>query len=300
LDFAREPSRDPFFLVVSFSHPHDPWEIPGRYWERYDPEAIAAPSVPAVPASQADPHSLRLREMLGVDEADLSAAQVRTARHAYFAAISYVDERIGEVLAALRGAGLADETIVVFTADHGEMLGERGLWYKMSFFEPSVRVPLIVWAPARIPAGRVAGPVSLLDVAPTLLGLAAHPDADEIAAELDGASLAPLLDGRATAGPRDVVSEYLAEGVTSPAFMIRRGQHKFVSCGTDPDRLYDLARDPKELVNQAEDSEHADLRLALRDAVASVWDAEALERRVLESQRARHLVAPALASCGLS
>jgi choline-sulfatase len=295
-EFAREPSRDPFFLVVSFSHPHDPWEIPGRYWERYEPESIAPPSVPPIPAAQADPHSLRLREMLGVDEAGLSEAQVRTARHAYFAAISYVDERIGEVLGALRGAGLADETIVVFTADHGEMLGERGLWYKMSFFEPSVRVPLIVWAPGRVPAGRVAEPVSLLDVAPMLLDLAAHPRADEVAPDLDGTSLAPLIFGRAAAGPRDVVSEYLAEGVTSPALMIRRGTHKFVSCPTDPDQLYDLARDPHELVNLAERPDHSDLSRAFRDAVAARWDAEALERRVLESQRERHLVARALAT----
>src|SRR5919106_4221517 len=280
-DFAREPSRHPFFLAVSFTHPHDPWEIPARYWERYDPDAIPPPSVPAIPASQDDPHSLRLREMIGVDEAGLSAAQVRTARHAYFAAISYVDERIGELLAALRGAGLADETVVVFTADHGEMLGERGLWYKMSFFEHSARVPLIVSAPGRVRAGRAAEPVSLLDLAPTLLELAADTGADEI--ELDGASLGPLLDGRAAAGRRDVVSEYLAEGVTSPALMIRRGRHKFVSCGTDPDQLYDLARDPHELDNLAERSEHSDLRGALRDAVAAQWDVQALERRVLES-----------------
>jgi choline-sulfatase len=293
-DFARSRDRDPFFLVVSFTNPHDPWEIPWRYWDRYDPDAIPPPRVPPLPASQDDPHSLRLREMIGVDEAGLSAAQVRTARHAYFAAISYVDERIGELLAALHRAGLADQTVVVFTADHGEMLGERGLWYKMSFFEPSARVPLIVWAPGRVPAGRVAAPVSLLDVAPTLLELAADTGADEV--ELDGTSLAPLLDGRAAAGPRDVVSEYLAEGVTSPALMIRRGPHKFVSCGTDPDQLYDLADDPHELVNLAERSDHSDLRVAFRDAVAARWDVEALERRVLESQRERHLVARALAT----
>jgi choline-sulfatase len=296
LEFARERHRDPFFLVVSFSHPHDPWEIPGPYWDRYDPDAIPPPSVPALPASKADPHSLRLRQMLGVDEAGLTEAQLRTARHAYFAAISYVDERIGELLAALRAAGLDDETIVVFTADHGEMLGERGLWYKMSFFEPSVRVPLIVSGPGRMPAGRVAEPVSLLDLAPTLLELAADPGANEFAAELDGASLAPLVDGRAAARRGDVVAEYLAEGVTSPALMIRRGPHKFVSCGTDPDQLYDLDRDPHELVNLAERSEHADLRRMLREAVAARWDVETLERRVLESQRDRRLVAPALAA----
>jgi choline-sulfatase len=293
-DLARESSRDPFFLVVSFSHPHDPWEVPGRYWERYEPDAIEPPSVPAIPLSQADPHSRRLREMLGVDEAGLSAVQVRTARHAYYAAISYVDERIGDLLAALRDAGLGDETIVVFTADHGELLGERGLWYKMSFFEASARVPLIVCAPGRVPAGRVGEPVSLLDLAPTLLELAADPRAEEL--EPDGTSLTPLLDGRTASRPADVVAEYLAEGVSSPALMIRRGPHKFVSCAGDPDQLYDLAHDPHELVNLADRPASADLRRAFRGALAERWDVGALEQRVLESQRERRLVAEALAT----
>jgi choline-sulfatase len=295
-DFARERIRDPFFLVVSFSHPHDPWEIPGRYWERYDPDAIVPPSVPAIPLSKADPHSRRLREMLGVDEAGLSALQVRTARHAYFAAISYVDERIGELLDAVRNTGLEDDTIIVFTADHGEMLGERGLWYKMSFFEPSLRVPLIVRATGRVPPGRVIEPVSLLDLAPMLLEFAAHPRAEELAATLDGTSLAPLVDGRATTRRAAVVAEYLAEGVTLPALMIRRGPHKFVSCGADPDQLYDLAQDPHELVNLADRSVHAELSRAFRDAMAARWDVDVLEQRVLESQRERRLVAEALAA----
>jgi choline-sulfatase len=165
----------------------------------------------------------------------------------------------------------------------------------MSFFEPSVRVPLIVCAPGRISAGRVVEPVSLLDLAPTLLELAAYPRAEELAAELDGASLAPLLDGRAATRPAQVVAEYLAEGVTSPAVMIRRGPHKFVSCGADPDQLYDLARDPHERVNLAERSANADLRRAFRDALAARWDVGALEQLVLESQRERNLVARALA-----
>jgi choline-sulfatase len=293
-DFARRRGGDPFLLVASFSHPHDPWEVPGRYWDRYDPDAIAPPSVPAPPLSQADPHSRRLREMLGVDEAGLSEAHVRTARHAYFAAISYVDERVGELLAALRDAGLADETIVLFTADHGEMLGERGLWFKMSFHEPSARVPLIVSAPGRVLARRVAEPVSLLDLAPTLLELADDPRAEEL--DPDGTSLAPLIDGRAVSGPAAVVAEYLAEGVSSPALMIRRGAHKFVSCAGDPDQLYDLDNDPLELVNLAERRTGADLRDAFRAALAERWDVAVLEQRVLESQLERRLVAEALAT----
>jgi choline-sulfatase len=93
-----------------------------------------------------------------------------------------------------------------------------------------------------------------------------------------------------------VVAEYLAEGVISPALMIRRGQHKFVSCGADPDQLYDLAHDPHELVNLAQSSANADLCRAFRDAVAARWDTADLEQRVFESQRERHLVLQALAT----
>ena len=289
-DFAREGAGDRFFLLVSFTHPHDPWEVRGRYWDLYERAAIDPPTVPAIPLSEADPHSRRLRQMIGIDEARISDEQVRTARHGYYAAISYVDERIGEVLAALRDSGLDEETIVVFTADHGEMLGERGLWYKMSFFEPSVRAPLIVSAPGRIAPGRRAEAVSLLDLAPTFVELAT---ADR-AAEMDGRSLAALLDGDAADGPAEVVGEYLAEGVTSPAVMIRRGPHKFIRCDGDPDQLYDLESDPHELVNLAERPTHAELRGSFGELVAARWDMVDLERRVLASQRERQLVAAAL------
>jgi choline-sulfatase len=288
-DFARAGGRDPFFLLVSFSHPHDPWEVRPRDWERYDRDAIDPPSVPPVPAAEADPHSIRLREMIGIDEATLSPEHVRTARHAYYAAISYVDERIGDVLSALADAGLDGDTTVILTADHGEMLGERGLWYKMSFFEPSARVPLIVSSPGRVSPGRRAAPVSLLDVAPTLLELTSAPPG--AAAEMDGSSLVPLLEGRAAERRSDVVAEYLAEGVTSPAIMIRRGRHKLIRCEGDPDQLYDLEDDPRELVNLAERPSHAHLRGELRAEADARWDLHDLEKRVLESQRERRLVA---------
>jgi choline-sulfatase len=295
-DIARGRAPEPFCLVVSFTHPHDPWEVRGRYWDRYPADAIDLPAVPAPALAEADPHSRRLREMIGIDDAPLTDAQIRNARHGYYAAISYVDERIGELLEALRDAGLDDRTVVALTADHGEMLGERGLWYKMSFFEPSVRVPLIVAAPGRLAARRVPEPVSLLDLAPTLLDLAGHPDAGELSAGMDGSTLAPLLGGRASAGGRVVVSEYLAEGQTAPAVMIRHGAHKLVRCESDPDQLFDLTEDPSELVNLAERPAHADVRSALSEEVAARWDLRDLERRVLDSQGERRTVAEALAT----
>jgi choline-sulfatase len=293
-DLARHRRADPFFLVVSFTHPHDPWELRPHYWQRYDPAAIDAPAVGPIPRDEADPHSIRLRDMCGVDDAGLTPDQVLTARHAYYAAVSYVDERIGEVLAALRDSGLEQDTIVVFTADHGEMLGERGLWYKMAFFEAAARVPLIVRAPGRLAPSRVREPVSLLDLAPTLVALCDQPDPGEPWADGDGVSLMAPLTGQ---GPRpggDVVAEYLAEGVRSPAVMVRRGRHKYVWCADDPDQLYDIEDDPAELVNLAGDPAHAELRDSLRAEVDRRWDMPTLERAVLASQRERRLVLPAL------
>jgi choline-sulfatase len=286
-DLARDGREQPFFLTVSFTNPHDPWELRPRYWDRYEGAAIDLPAVGAIPRSRADPHSLRLRDMAGIDDVELTDEQLRSARHAYYAAISYADERIGEVLAALADTGLRDDTIVVFTADHGELLGERGLWYKMAFFEPAARVPLIVSAPGRFATRRVAEPVSLLDVAPTLLDLCGI----EAERALDGRSLGPALAGDAL-GSADVVAEYLAEGVTSPAVMLRRGRHKYVWCKDDPELLYDLESDPHELVNLA--GEEAALCAELRAEVGRRWDLQALHAAVLHSQEERRLVVAGL------
>ena len=294
LDLARDEDERPFFLVVSFTHPHDPWELRRRYWERYNRAAIDLPAVERILREHADPYSLRLRDMLGIDEVDLSDAQVRAARHAYYAAISYVDERIGELLATLSEAGLAEDTIVLFTADHGEMLGERGLWHKMAFFEAAARVPLIAWAPGRLAPARVAEPVTLMDLAPTLLELTDHPAAAELSGGMEGRSLVPLLSANGPRRPREIVAEYLAEGVTSPAVMVRRGRHKYIWCRDDPEQLYDLETDPHELVNVSGDPAHEQLCAELRAEVAERWDMPRLERAVLASQHERRLVIEAL------
>jgi len=291
-DHARTRRGDPFFLVASFTHPHDPWELPARWWERYDPAGIDLPAVPAIPWAEADPHSRRLRAMSRIDAEGLTDAQIRRARHAYYAAISYVDDRIGQVLGALRESGLEDDTIVLLTADHGEMLGERGLWYKMAFFEDAARVPLIVRAPAGLArAGeRVAEPVSLLDVAPTLLDLAGLDASDRGA--IDGRSLAPVLRGEGRRGA-PVVAEYLAEGVSAPMVMVRDGALKYVRCPGDPDVLYDLDADPRELRNLADGTDQAAAERVRAEADRR-WDLGRLEAAILDSQRERRVVVPAL------
>lgn len=293
-ELAREGPERPFLLVVSFTNPHDPWEIPPRYWDLYDPAKIGLPTVPRIPAEQADAHSRRLREMIGIDDAPLTDDQLRRVRHAYYAAISYVDERIGAVLAALAECALESDTIVVFTADHGEFLGERGLWYKMSFLEPSARVPLIVRVPGQAAGRRVSRPVSLLDLAPTVIELACGREA-AAGADLDGESLVGVQRESPGPGPPPVICEYHAEGVNKPAAMVRSGRHKLIVCGDDPDLLFDLRDDPHELSNLADRPEEEGTVEALRAVLAARLDLDEIARRVLASQRDRRLVAGALA-----
>jgi choline-sulfatase len=204
---------------------------------------------------------------------------------------------VGTLLAALRDGGLESNTIVIVLADHGDMLGERGLWYKMNFFEPACRIPLIVCAPGRFAARRVRAHASLLDVLPTLVELSADGRTPEYAAPLDGRSLVPQLSGDSAESPNrpaEVVGEYLAEGAIAPVVMIRRGTHKFVHSPVDPDQLYDLAADPLEKSNLAGLVEHAATVAAFREEVGQRWSLAALHEQVLASQRRRHLVDSAL------
>jgi choline-sulfatase len=288
-DLSLREDDAPFFLTVSFTNPHDPWEIRQRYWDLYDERKIGRPAVRPLSRGKLDAHSLRLRTMIGLDKRPLSEAEVRRARHGYYAAVSYLDERVGEVLDALSATGLDGDTVVVFTSDHGELLGERGLWYKMSFLEGSARVPLVVRGPGFGP-DRVSGAVSQVDLAPTLAELAGAPADD---AGFEGHSLVSALGG--APAPGEAFGEYLAEGVSAPAVMIRRGRYKYIRCPGDPDLLYDLAADALELRNLAAEARGEKVVTAFREESDERWDFAEIEARVLESQRSRRLVADALA-----
>jgi choline-sulfatase len=291
-DMARTKDGRPFCMVASMTHPHDPYVIPQRYWDRYSKVEIDLPRV-SMAADELDPHSRRLRHVCGLDLAQVTEAQIRAARRAYYGAVSYVDDQIGTLLAALADARFAENTIVLLIADHGDMLGERGLWYKMSFFEPACRIPLIVHAPARFGPRRVANSASLVDLLPTLCELAGATPAD-YATPLDGNSLGPQLAG--DAGRDEVIGEYLAEGAIAPLVMIKRGRYKFVHSPADPDQLYDLLADPDEVRNLATSGGHAARVQEFRAEVARRWDMQTLHAAVIASQQRRHLVYGALRS----
>ncbi|WP_131114951.1 choline-sulfatase [Lichenihabitans psoromatis] len=290
-DHVRSRDQRPFLMVASLTHPHDPFAITPEFWDLYPHAAIDMPRVAATDVTL-DPHTARIRHVCAMDEVTLTDEQIRNARHAYYGAISFCDKNLGVLLGSLEKTGIADDTIVVFLGDHGEMLGERGLWYKMSFFEGACRVPLIVSAPGSIEPRRVAAPVSLIDLLPTLVELAGGDPADGLAGPIDGHSLVPYLDGHD--GPAGVIGEYLAEGAIAPLVMIRRGRHKFIHAPGDPDQLYDIEADPDERINCADDTAQAETMAAFRAEVARRWNLEALDHAVRDSQHRRRLVDAAL------
>jgi choline-sulfatase len=293
-DHARGTDERPFMLTVSYIQPHDPYLAPRQDWDRYDHAAIDMPAVPCIPLADRDPLSLRMYDLYDRDEYRVTDDHVRNARHGYYAMITYVDRKFGELLAALKATGLADDTIVVVTADHGDMLGERGLWYKMNFFERSTRVPLIIDAAGMFGARRVPQNVSLVDLLPTFVEMGGEGAPFEPATPLDGNSLLGLASGNAAGWSDTVYGEYMAEGTFQPVFMIRRGRYKYVSCDGDPPQLFDLSRDPHELKNLADDPGHAELAAAFAAETAAKWNSTALREQVILSQRQRVLVHDAL------
>jgi choline-sulfatase len=289
-DLSRRQDERPWCLTVSFTHPHDPYVARKRFWDLYDDCVHLEPEVAAIPFADQDPHSRRLMEACDHTSFDITAENIRRSRRAYFANISYLDEKIGGILDVLDRGRMADNTIVLFVSDHGDMLGERGMWFKMSFFDGSARVPLMIAAPGVAPR-RVDAPVSTVDVTPTLAELAGVP-LDGIMPWTDGESLVGLISG----GTRDapVAMEYAAEGSQAPMVSLRYGKWKYNRCALDPDQLFDLEADPRELIDLAADPAHAGTLAALRAKADARWDLSAYDAEVRQSQARRWVVYEAL------
>lgn len=287
---ARRRESQPWCLTVSFSHPHDPYVARREFWDLYEDCPALEPEVPEIAYEDQDPHSRRLYDASDYTSFDIRPEHVRRSRRAYFANISYIDEKIGRLLGALERCGMAEHTIVVFCADHGDMLGERGLWFKMSFFEGSARVPLLIAAPGLTP-GRIDAPVSTLDLTLTLADLAGI-DLADVMPWTDGESLIPLARGAVRKTP--VLMEYAAEGSYAPLVSIREGRLKFIHCELDPPQLFDLETDLRELTNLALDPAHAQTVATFMKRVRARWDMTRFDAEVRESQARRRVVYEAL------
>lgn len=181
----------------------------------------------------------------------------------------------------------------MFSGDHGDMLGERGLWYKMSYFENSVRVPMLISHPKQFKPHRVPQSVSTLDLMPTLVELIGSKLQPGL--PMDGMSLMPHLYGSG-GGHDNVFAEYMGEGTVAPLMMIRRGDWKYINCPVDPPQLFNLAKDPLETNNLATSTDEENRRVfaAFDKEAHKKWDFKKITDDVLMCQRQRRLVWSAL------
>jgi choline-sulfatase len=291
-DLARGLDRRPWALTVSFTHPHDPYVARRRYWDLYEGCDHLLPEVPAMDYDDHDPHAQRIFDANDWRKFDITEEDIRRSRRAYFANISYLDDKIGGILKVLEDT--RQEAIILFVSDHGDMLGERGLWFKMNFYDGSSRVPLMISAPD-LPPRRIDAPVSTLDVTPTL-GALAGVAMDEIAPWTDGVSLVPLAQGAERTDP--VAMEYAAEASQSPLVSLRYGKWKYNRCLLDPDQLFDMETDPNELTNLADAPEHRGTLETLRAKSEARWDLARFDADVRASQARRWVVYEALRQGG--
>ncbi|BBU57295.1 choline-sulfatase [Mameliella alba] len=291
-DLARGNDDRPWCLTVSFTHPHDPYVARKRFWDLYEECDHLLPQVPAMDYEDHDPHSKRIFDANDWRSYDITEENIRRSRQAYFANISYLDEKIGQLLQVLEDT--RQEAIVVFVSDHGDMLGERGLWFKMSFYEGSARVPMMISVPG-MEGAQVAAPVSNIDICPTLCDLAGV-DMSEVMPWTEGESLVPVMRGGERVSP--VAMEYAAEASYAPLVCLRRGKWKYTDCTLDPEQLFDLEADPHELVNLAEAPEQAEIMEEFRTAAARRWDLGRFDAEVRQSQARRWVVYEALRQGG--
>ncbi len=283
-DLARGHDARPWCLTVSFTHPHDPYVARQKYWDLYADCDHLMPQVDPIPYGEQDAHSQRILDANDRDNFNITDDHIKRARQAYFANISYIDDKVGALLQVLEDTG--QEAVIIFVSDHGDMLGERGLWFKMSFYEGSARVPLMIAAPGMAP-GLNTTPVSTIDITPTLCDLA-DVDMTEVKPWTQGESLVHLGQG----GTRDtpVAMEYAAEGSYAPLVSLRYGKWKYNRCALDPDQLFDLEADPHERHNLAEVPSHQGTLTQLRAKSEARWDLAKFDADVRHSQACRWVV----------
>jgi len=286
----REGNVEAFCLTAGFLLPHPPYVAWREDYERF--AGFVPPPAHGVPPDP--PHGWEhwWRENRGIR--DIDPAVAARARTAYYGLVYRLDVLIGEVLDCLAREGLADDTLVVYTTDHGDQLGERGLWWKHTLYEDSVRVPLVMRWPSHLPEGeRRSHVVDLLDVAATMTAALGGPtlphghgrDLATIAAD----ARAPWTDEVFCEHCTDTVPAWTG-GRSTQQRMVRRGAWKLIYSHGYPVQLFDLANDPHERRDLASSPQHAAIRETLEARVLDGWNPEAVAARIGERRRDKDIL----------
>jgi choline-sulfatase len=269
---AARPQDKPWVLFVSLVCPHFPLKSRDEWFRLYPEAEVPWPILYAQDERPTHPYVTAIQECMVYDKS-FDAAKVRRAIAAYFGMVSFLDNNIGQILSTLEETGLTRNTRVIYTSDHGDNLGARGLWGKSTMYEEAAGVPMIMAGP-EVPEGIVCDePVSLVDCFPTVLesaGAPLHPEDHD----LPGHSLFDIARGK---GPtRTILSEYHAAGAATGAFMTRNGSFKHVHYVGMPPMLFDLRHDPQERHDLGTDPAYAGV---LRDCEADL-------RRIVDPETA--------------
>lgn len=267
----------PWVLSVSFVCPHHPLIAPPEFYELYEPDLVPAPKT--IPRRH--PWIEALQENRNHDDFFTDETR-RIAIASYFGLCSFLDDNIGKVLSSLEANGFGENTIVIYTSDHGENLGSRGLWGKNNFYEESGGIPMMVAGPG-IPAGAISQtPVSLMDIYPTVLqAIGLDPVSPGVTPQ--GRSIVTIANAPDETD-RMIFSEYHAAASPSAGFMIRKGDYKYIHyVGYEPE-LFDLRNDPEELNNLAADPGYAELVRTYETHLRGVCDPDAVNERAFAAQ----------------
>ncbi len=284
--------KKPFFLCVSYHHPHEAFWPPKKYWDMYEDCEIDVPQIPdniEETYSELDKWIREYNNVHGHIEKILDPESNKRVRRAYYALITYIDDKVGELLATLEDQGFDKNTVIVFTSDHGDMLCERAMVQKRVFYEWSARVPLILTFPDGWQSGVVRDePTNLIDLMPTLLDIAQVPMEDRFT--MDGRSLITLLDG-SDKQERESISENPADSnVKSPCFMIRKGDYKYTYIHNYPAQLFNIKNDPDEWNNLSGDPEYAQIEEELKNRILTLFDPDTIHRDVIDATKKRILI----------
>ena len=281
---ANRADDKPWVLFVSFVSPHFPLIAPPRFFDFYPPDAMDFPVAYGSAERPRHPVLKALTSHLDYDKYFTDEDQVRLARAGYYGLCSFLDDNIGALLGVLDEAGFADDTRVLYTSDHGDMLGNHGVWAKSVMYEDSAGVPMILSGPG-VPAGEtVATPVSLVDIYQTAVESVGE-TLNEDEHGLPGDSLIDLANG--AFAERAVLSEYHDGGSITGFFMLRRGRWKYIHYVGYAPQLFDIESDPDELADLGECPDHAGVRAECEARLRDIVDPEAANDRAFADQAAR-------------
>ncbi|MBN9499496.1 MAG: sulfatase-like hydrolase/transferase [Alphaproteobacteria bacterium] len=282
---TRAPAlKKPWCLFVSFVKPHFPLIAPPEFFAMYPPESLPRPRLYGPNDYPTHPSVKALRECMSYDDF-FTPEKVKIALAAYYGMVSFLDDNIGRVLSALSEAGLAGNTRVIYSTDHGDNLGTRHMWGKSIHYEEAAAIPMIVAGPG-VPEGKTCTtPVTLVDVYPTIVQAAGLPfDATEKA--LPGKSLVDLANAKSDP-ERVALGEYHAAGSITGMFMIRKGRWKYIHhVGFRPE-LYDLETDPGETKDLGESAAHAQTLREMEAELRKIVDPDAVNARAFADQEAK-------------